>query len=451
MNIVIYARYSSEKQNEQSIEGQLKECYAFAKRNDYNVVGEYIDRAMSGKTDKRPQFQKMIADSARKGFQGVLVYQLDRFARDRYDDATYKAKLKKNGARVFSAKENISDDASGIIVESLLVGMAEYYSVELSQKVERGMRLNAEKCLYNGGVVPFGYKIVDKQYIPSEETAPYVQKIFQMYADGKRAVEIVNFLNSRHIKSSQGKPFNKNSLHTMLKNKKYIGTFTYRDLEIPGGIPRLVSDELFYAVADKMVKNKKAPGRARAREEYLLTTKLFCGHCKSMMTGGSGTSSTGRKYYYYGCNHARLKKCSKKTVNKQYIEDIVIEDCRKLLTDANIAKIANEVATLCEKERNSETFKYLQAALHENEKQRKNLLDSLKICDIESVKQSIFEEIAKMEQEYRDIEDSLAQEKAQHSTLTVPDITFFLTQLKNGDANDIKYRKALIAVFVNAI
>ena len=106
VNVVIYARFSSHSQTEQSIEGQLKECYEFAKRNDYNVIAEYIDRALTGTTDKRPEFLRMIEDSKKKAFKYVLVYQLDRFARNRYDSATYKAKLKKNGVRVLSAKEN---------------------------------------------------------------------------------------------------------------------------------------------------------------------------------------------------------------------------------------------------------------------------------------------------------------------------------------------------------
>ena len=163
MNVVIYARFSSHSQTEQSIEGQLKECYAYAQRNDYTVVGEYIDRALSGTTDHRPEFQRMIADSAKKTFQGVLVYQLDRFARNRYDSATYKAKLKKNGVRVLSARENISDDASGVLMEAVLEGMAEYYSVELAQKIKRGMDINAEKCLSTGGNLALGFKTEGKR------------------------------------------------------------------------------------------------------------------------------------------------------------------------------------------------------------------------------------------------------------------------------------------------
>ena len=159
MNAVIYARFSSHQQNEQSIEGQIKVCREFAQREGYIIVGEYIDRAVSGKTDNRPQFQKMIADSARRSFEVIIVYQIDRFARNRYDSATNKAKLKKNGVRVLSARENISDDASGVLIEGVLESMAEYYSAELSQKIRRGMDLNAEKGFCTGGNVALGYYV----------------------------------------------------------------------------------------------------------------------------------------------------------------------------------------------------------------------------------------------------------------------------------------------------
>ena len=150
LNAVIYARYSSDRQTEQSIEGQLRECYAFAKANDIAVIDTYIDRAISGKTDNRPAFQKMIEDSAKRQFQAVIVYRLDRFTRNRYDSAIYKARLKKNGVKVLSAMENLNGSPESIIMESLLEGMAEYYSVELSQKITRGMRENALTYNYSG-------------------------------------------------------------------------------------------------------------------------------------------------------------------------------------------------------------------------------------------------------------------------------------------------------------
>ena len=211
--IVIYARYSSSSQSEQSIEGQLKVCYDYAERNGYKVIAEYIDRAISGTdAESRPEFLRMIADSAKRQFQAVLVYQLDRFARNRYDSATYKNKLKKNGVRVISARENISEDASGILMETMLEGMAEYYSVELSQKVTRGMRLNAEKGLYTGSGVPLGYKIVEKRFTIDDETAPIVKSIFEMYLAGHTMADIIRYLNENGVKTSRGNPYNKNSI-----------------------------------------------------------------------------------------------------------------------------------------------------------------------------------------------------------------------------------------------
>ncbi len=206
MNIVIYARYSSHSQTEQSIEGQLQTCYEFAKNNGHIVIGEYIDRAQSGTTDSRAEFQRMIADSDKHIFEGVLVYQLDRFARNRYDSAINKAKLKKNGVQVISARENISDDASGILVEGVLESMAEYYSAELSQKIRRGMDINAEKCLSNGSNPGLGYYVdEERRFHVDPEGAAVVREIFEMYASGKTVAEITKYLNAKQVKTSRAK------------------------------------------------------------------------------------------------------------------------------------------------------------------------------------------------------------------------------------------------------
>ncbi|WP_438821648.1 recombinase family protein [Intestinimonas massiliensis (ex Afouda et al. 2020)] len=165
MNIVIYARYSSDRQTEQSIEGQLKECYEYARRNGYTVVGEYIDRAISGTTDHRPEFLRMIADGDKKFFQAVLVYQLDRFARNRYDSATYKAKLKKNGIRVLSARENISDDASGVLMEAVLEGMAEYYQCVTNRRDKSCQKKTVSKAYIEDLVVTETRKLLTKENI----------------------------------------------------------------------------------------------------------------------------------------------------------------------------------------------------------------------------------------------------------------------------------------------
>lgn len=136
-NAVIYARFSSHAQNEQSIEGQLRICYEYAKREGLSVIEEYIDRALTGRSDDRPDFQRMISDARKKAFQYVIVYKLDRFTRNRYDSAIYKHKLKQCGVKVLSAMENIGDNPESIILEAVLEASAEYYSVDLSKNKAR--------------------------------------------------------------------------------------------------------------------------------------------------------------------------------------------------------------------------------------------------------------------------------------------------------------------------
>jgi DNA invertase Pin-like site-specific DNA recombinase len=462
MNVVIYARYSSHNQSEQSIEGQLAVCKDFAERNNYNIVGEYIDRAISGTSDNRPQFLKMIEDSNKKHFTGVLVYQLDRFARNRYDSALYKNKLKKNNVRVLSARENISDDASGVLMESVLEGMAEYFSVELGQKVKRGMSINADKCYYNGGTIPLGYKLVEAdriirtnnkpmikwKYAIDDEKAPIIKKVFEMYIEGNTMADIIRYLNANQLKTAYGNQFNKNSIRTLLLNKKYIGIYEYNGKETKDGIPRIIDDETFERVQEMLIKNKTAPARARAKTEYLLTTKLFCGHCKEMMTGVSGTSKTGKLHTYYCCSNVRKKKCVKKTIQKEIIERFVVEKAKEQLTDENIDFIANIVVELAEKDKENSNLKRLNKLLKDNEKQKNNLFDSLKICELDNVRKSIFEEISKVDMERIGLEKEIIEEESKYVKITVPQVKFFLNHLKKGNIDDESYRKRIINVLV---
>ena len=430
MNVVIYARFSSHSQTEQSIEGQLKACYEYAERNSYTVIGEYIDRALTGTNDNRPEFLRMIEDSRKKTFQGILVYQLDRFARNRYDSAVYKKKLKKNGVRVLSARENISEDASGILIESVLEGLAEYYSAELSQKVRRGLDINASKCLCTGGGVALGFKVdKDRHFQVDEDTAPVV----------------------REILTSRGSAFNKNSLRKMLQNKRYIGTYTYKGTEIPNGIPRIIDDDLFMQVQEMMKKNRKAPARARAKEEYLLTTKLFCGHCKEMMTGYSGTSHTSAVHHYYICNNRKKKLCKKKNVQKDFIEKLVISECRKLLTPENIERISHEVVAASQRDQDMTNVRHLSKQLADIERKRKNLMSAIMECDSDLIRKTLYEQIPLLEKEKSDTELQLTLEKAKQVKLTVSEVRFFLNALRKGDPDSIKYQKALISVLVNAV
>lgn len=410
-NVVIYARYSTNNQTEASIEGQLKVCYEWAKRKGYRVIGEYIDRAISGSTDNRPDFQRMIRDSNNKEFQGVVVYQFDRFARNRCDSSVYKTILKKNGVRVYSAKEDVSDDPSGRMMEGMLELFAEYYCDDAAQKITRGMQLLADKCLYTGGGVAFGLKInPDKTIGLDEETAPFVLEIFERYARGENIVEICDYLNSLGLKTSRKATFNKCSLTTILKNKRYIGYYTYKDKETPNVIPRIVSDELFNEVQERLKLNKKAPARAKAKEEYLLTGKLFCGECKSPMSGVSGTSKTKRKYSYYICAETKKGKGHKSKIGKKQIEDLIFKKCKEILTNKNIQYIAKEIVKMSKRAQKRPEFVRLNNLKKEIENAIKNLMDNLERNSDFSVQDMILERLKQKRIELDEVERNLYNE-----------------------------------------
>ena len=249
MTGVIYARYSSHNQREESIEGQLRECKRYAQENGITIVGKYVDRAITGKTDDRAGFQKMIRDAEKGRFSVVIVYKLDRFARNRYDSATYKAKLKRCGVRLVSAMEQLTDSPESIILEAVLEGMAEYYSANMAQNIKRGMTENALKCLATGGGRCLGYYTgEDKKYHIDEPAAATVRLIYEMYDQGHTYAAIVETLNNQERKTLNGTPFNKNSLRTILHNRRYIGVYVWGDVIVEGGMPQIVDRDLWERV-----------------------------------------------------------------------------------------------------------------------------------------------------------------------------------------------------------
>ena len=290
---VIYARFSSHNQTEQSIEGQLRECYEYARRHDLTIEGEYIDRALTGTTDKRPSFLKMINDSKKKTFDYVLVYQLDRFARNRYDSANYKAKLKKNGVRVLSARENISDDASGILIEGVLESMAEYYSAELSQKVKRGFRESLSKGYFTGGRDLFGYDVVDKRWVLNPDEAAIVKEIFDRYKHGEKTHSIATRLNERGIRNKNGTEFGIDSITRILHNKKYTGKIEYNGEIYTNVTPAIVDEETFNECQRIVAMHQHRQKTLHSHSPYFLSGRLFCGKCGSNITSESG------KYFSY--------------------------------------------------------------------------------------------------------------------------------------------------------
>jgi DNA invertase Pin-like site-specific DNA recombinase len=449
---VIYARYSSERQNEQSIVGQVDVCKKWASNNDIEIIDIYHDEALTGKTDKRPDFQRMVKDAKNGKFDYVIVYKLDRFSRSRYDSATYKAKLKKYGVKVVSAMENITAAPEGIILESLLEGMAEYYSANLAQNVLRGMSQKAEQGKYMGGTIPLGYKIdADKNYVIDENTAPIVKRIYEMYAGGDTIKEICKELNTAGYKSSTGKSFTYNSLHRLLSNPKYIGRYEYLGVVIDDAIPRIIDDETFKKVQLRVKANKRAPARAKSSVDYYLTGKLFCGSCGNNMVGDSGTSSTGVTHFYYSCiEKKRRHGCKKKSVKKDWIEKLITDvTINQVLTEENIKHIAQNAYELYEKERDDHSeINSLKNALHETEKIISNIMNAIEQGIITPTTK---ERLMEAEERKNNLLASIAREEIQKPTITQEHIEFFLNEMKNKISNSTEQTEIIIQTFVNAV
>ena len=417
------------------------------------IIGEYCDKAISGKTDNRPSFQRLIKDSEKGQFAAVIMYTLDRFARNRYDSAIYKAKLKKNGVRVFYAKQPMPDTPEGIILESVLEGYAEYYSENLSRNIKRGMKENALQCIANGGAgMALGYTVgEDRRYVIEPVGAKIVQEIFQMYAGGMSATQIVNYCNKRGYKTSRGNDFNKNSLRTMLKNDRYIGIYRFADVVIEDGVPPIVSRELFDKVQAMLKHNYSARARNKAKDDYLLTTKLFCGHCGSAMVGESGTSKSGKIHHYYKCiDRKRNRKCKKAVEKKDWIEELVVRyTVQKVLTDENIERIAVKAMEIIEKESADTTYiDGLRNELKEVKKKIKNLMTAIEQGIITP---STKERMDELELEKNEIEGRIASEEMKKPLLTKERIMYWLYSFKSGNIDDVEYKRRVIDTLVNSV
>ena len=447
MKAVIYARYSSDNQREESIEGQLRENKAFAEKNGIEIIGTYIDRALSAKTDNRPEFQKMIKDSSKGLFDIVIVWKLDRFARNRYDSAFYKATLKKNNVKVMSATENISEGADGILLEAILEGFAEYYSVELAEKIKRGMTENALKLRSNGVRAPIGYYIDDEKHFQIDENdAPIIKDIFTLYNDGKKVSEIVELMKSRGVKN-QGNFMNYNAIFRILTNRKYIGEYKFGDIVVPNAFPAIIDEGLFNAVQSRMKRNKKAPAMHRSEDDYLLTTHLFCGKCGAMMTVEIGTSHTEAKYRYYKCNQAKKKKCDKKTVRKEWLENLVIDTILELITDDSVIEELAERVYRFQDLESAESI-LLKTQLEEVEKKLNNLAEAMAQGIFSATTKKLLDDL---EAQKKAIETDIIQYQIRNPIVPKEQLLFALYNYRKLDMSVQSDRQKLIDSFVNSI
>lgn len=448
---VIYARYSSHNQKEESIEQQVEECMAFAVSNDIKIIQVYADKALSGRTDKRPQFQRLMRDAEKKQFAVVIAYKSNRIARDMLNALKYEDRLSRFGIETLYAKEEFGNTAAGRFALRTMMNVNQFYSENMAEDIRRGMRDNAENCKVNGAL-PLGYvKGPDGRYAIEPAEAAIVQEIYSQVLSGIPFVDIANDLNGRGIKTKQGNLWNKNSFHRMLSNDAYIGVYRHSGVVNPNGIPPILEKEVFYAMQRYMETKKNPRGRHRENNDYLLTGKLFCGHCGTPMVGIAGTSRTGAMHYYYTCNKRRAdNSCKKKNVRKDYIEQIVADlTMQFILQDDVVDWIASCGMELMES--NAETkLSELEAELAENKKATKNIMTA--------IEQGIFtattrERLLELEANIADLERDIAIAKAASadSKVTKEHIIWQIQMLKNGDSKSKEFQKHLVKTFVKAV
>ncbi|WP_277668985.1 recombinase family protein [Caproiciproducens galactitolivorans] len=469
-NAVIYARYSSDAQKETSIDDQIRDCKKFAAGNGYKIVHIYHDDCVTGKTDDRDQFQKMLSDSTKGFFDTVIVWKLDRFARNRNESAINKVKLKKNGVKVVSAMEHIPDGPEGIILESVLEGIAEYYIYDLMEKTTRGRMGVALQCKHTGGRPLLGYKVnPDRTYAIDEYNAETVRQIFRMYANGASYSEIIDEMNRQGRKTAAGKSFGKNSLHELLRNERFIGIYTYNKIpsengkrnshaskpddkiiRIPGGIPAIVSMDEWNAVQTRMQKNKHTQASHKAKIEYLLSGKIFCGECGGAMVGQS--SGNHEKYSYYECStKKRLRTCHKSNVKKETIENVVIDyTINYILSEKFREKIIDLVLQQDdEKQKNIQLINGLKERIRQNQNEIDNIIRAIK-AGIFS--QSTKNELEKLESEAELLKDQLLEaETMQSPEYTKEAISAWLSKIAARTKKSENENKYLLYSFVSAV
>ena len=300
----IYARFSSSRQREESIADQVRVCRAYAADHGMEVARTYSDEARSG-TDasRRPGFQRCIADAQRGLFDVLIVYKVDRFARNRFDSATYKSKLRKAGVDLVSATEAVPDGPEGIILDSVLEGMAEYYSANLSQNIRRGIEGNALACRHNGQRV-FGYACAeDGTYRIDGDAAAAVESAYRMAASGETMASIARSLNDRGFRTTRGGKWACKGVGKMIRSPRYRGVYSYAGHQVEGGMPRIVSDELWSAANARI--GSSAGRRAGAGKSPYLLSGLFFTAGGERMTPDSGRSHTGAVYRYYRSKSGR--------------------------------------------------------------------------------------------------------------------------------------------------
>ena len=448
----IYARYSSHAQNDASIEQQVEACMRYAAGKGITVLETYSDRAVSGKSDRRPDFQRMMKDAGRGKFQCVLAWKSNRMGRNMLEAMMNDARLSECGVRCLYVEEDFDDSASGRFSLRTMMNVNQFYSEAMAEDIRRGLTDNANQCKSNGAA-PLGYRRgPDGRFVIDEEKAAVVREIFDRISRGEIQASIASDLNARGIATRRGGKWNKSSFRAILANERYTGVYIYGDVRVEGGMPAIVSRDTFDRARER-VETMRTEIRSRRRRdnvEYILTGKLYCGHCRTPMVGSCGTGKMGLMYYYYRCNNQAVHHiCDKKPVRKEKIEALVTAAIREIvLEDRTISWLADNFMRMKARLESESDLGILEDKLRDNRTATGNLMKAIEAGIITETTKARLQEL---EAEKRDLDRKIERERRLIPSFTRDQVVCWLEAFREGDIEDVSFQKRLIKQFLRAV
>ena len=445
---VLYLRYSSENQTENSIEGQRRECMDFAKKNGIKVLAEYIDRAMTGTNDNRPEFRRMIRDSSKGAFGNVIIWKSDRFSRDILDSVKYERELGKNGVKLLSVTEANLETPEGTLLKSVSLGYNQFYSEELSVKVKRGQRENVINGKTLGGRLPFGYKKEGDHFVIDEKEGPIAQEAFYLYGERNYSIKAIqDKFRSEGKRRNDGREITHCSLEKVIASEKYIGVLKCEGVRNEHAMPALVSKELFDICQKKRTKRKHKNFKLKGKEEYYLSGKTFCKECGSQYLGESGTSKTGAFHTYYKCHGAKKHRCSARAIKKDLLETIVLSALVKILADDETGEYIVDYI-YSEQKKEAPEITSMKKRKAEVEKQIGNFVKAIGMGIVtESTKSALLS----LESERNQLEEDISRLSLGSKSFTREEIRYAIKELSAYDINSPKAKSALFDCFVKRV
>lgn len=445
---VLYARFSSHNQRDASIDQQFAVGRKKASELGIPIVEAYSDYAISGKTDKRPAFQRMMRDAEKGNFQYVIAWKSSRMGRNMLEALMNESKLNTFGVRVVYVEEDYDDTAAGRFALRSMMNVNQFYSESMAEDVVRGMNDNASKCMVNGKAGYGHKKGEDGKFVIDDAQCRILNEIYTRVSERESFVDIYNDLNRRGIPSPSGKEWNRSSFHRLMPpNERVIGYYVWGEHRIENGVPRLISDELYYKVSEVMKMDKGTRKRHRTTVDYLLTGKLYCGHCESPMIGVSGTGRSGNLHHYYSCRKKQTDhSCSKKNVRKEDIELMVAQAIRDYALRSDVLEwIADSVVAYAKKLEEGEKLSLLNDKLKATNKTIKNIMSAIEMgIFTDTTKDRLLE----LEREKAELTRQIKFEESNIISVSREDVIAGLSVFRDGDLSDPKYLAGLFDTFL---